>query len=80
MENNESETLRYAYESAMTRNHHVIRWLIIVIVLLILSLVGSNLAWVLYETQYDDYVETVTQDTADGDNNYIGQDGVIINK
>lgn len=79
-ENREAEALRYAYESALTRNHHVIKWLVIVIVILIISLVGTNLAWVIYENQFEDYSETVTQETADGDNNYIGEDGIIINK
>lgn len=70
----------FGYESALDRMHRIIKWLIVVIVILILALVGTNLAWVLYENQYEDYSETVTQETTDGDNNYIGQDGFIINK
>ncbi len=79
MENNENENMRFAYESALDRLHRIIKWLIIVIVLLIVCLVGTNLAWVLYENQFEEYSETITQETADGDNNYIGEDGFIIN-
>ena len=50
-----------------------------VIIILIVSLVGTNLAWVIYENQFVDYSETVTQENEDGVNNYIGEDGIILN-
>ena len=69
----------FGYESALNRMHRIIKWLIIVIVILIVSLVGTNLAWTIYENQFEDYSETVTQENEDGVNNYIGEDGLIIN-
>lgn len=68
------------YESAMAQ----IRRLVWVIVLLIVLLVGSNAGWLIYEAQPEVVEETttettVTQDNANGYNNYIGNDGDIVN-
>ena len=69
----------YGYESALDRLHRIIKWLIIVIVILILALVGTNLAWTLYELQYEDISVNVEQEADEGNNNYIGEDGIILN-
>ena len=68
------------YESAMAQ----IKSLIWVIVLLVLLLVGTNAGWLVYESQFEVVEETVTettikQENADGYNNYIGNDGDIVN-
>lgn len=66
------------YESAMAQ----IKSLIWVIVLLVLLLVGSNVGWLIYESQFEVVEETtttITQENADGYNNYIGNDGDIVN-
>lgn len=71
-----------AHESAMGREERHIKALIWVIVLLIVLLVGSNGAWLWYENQLEVVEETTTtiaQDNADGYNNYIGNDGDIVN-
>ena len=73
-----------AHESAMARAERHIKALIWVIVLLIVLLVGSNGAWLWYENQFEVVEETttetiVTQDNAEGYNNYIGNDGDIVN-
>ena len=72
------------HESAMARAERHTNALVWVIVLLIVLLVGSNGAWLWYENQFDVVEETttettVTQDNADGYNNYIGNDGDIVN-
>ena len=70
------------HESAMARAERQTKSLIWVIVLLIVLLVGSNGAWLWYENQFDIVEETtttITQDNADGYNNYIGNDGDIVN-
>ena len=51
-----------------------------IIVLLILLLVGSNVGWLVYESQFEVVEETsttITQDNENGYNNYIGNDGDI---
>ena len=53
------------------------------IVLLVLLLVGSNLGWMIYESQFEVMEEitetTITQDKVNGYNNYIGNDDDIVN-
>lgn len=51
-----------------------------IIALLILLLVGSNVGWLVYESQFEVVEETsttITQDNENGYNNYIGNDGDI---
>lgn len=70
----------FAYESALERFHRIIKWLIVVIILLVLCLVGSNLAWVIYENQFETETIRVEQEAEEGNNNYIGEDGFIVNQ
>ena len=52
-----------------------------IIVLLILLFVGSNVGWLIYNSQFDviEGSTTITQENANGYNNYIGNDGDIVN-
>jgi hypothetical protein len=54
-----------------------IRRLIRVIVLLVVLLVGSNMAWLFYEEQFE--TVRVQQENDRGINNFIGNDGDINN-
>ena len=47
------------HESAMARNERTVRRLWITIVLLIVMLVGTNGAWIWYESQFTDIVTTI---------------------
>jgi hypothetical protein len=71
------------HESAMARAERQTKSLVWVIVLLIVLLVGSNVGWLIYESQFEVVEEvietTITQDNSDGYNNYIGNDGDIVN-
>ena len=72
------ETITYiVYESAMARTERTMRKMWAVIILLIVLLVGSNGAWMWYEAQMEDIL--ITQENADGYNNFIGNDGDITN-
>lgn len=68
------------HESAMARAERHTKALIWVIVLLIVLLVGSNCAWLLYENQFEVVEETITtfedvvQESAEGSNNIVGGD------
>ena len=55
--------------------------LIAIIVLTIVLLVGSNIGWLVYNSQFEVVEEStvITQENADGYNNYIGNDGDIVN-
>jgi hypothetical protein len=70
------------HESDMSRLERQLKRLWIVILVLIFLLVGSNCAWLWYESQFET-VETVEEIVVDADENgianYIGNDGDIIN-
>ncbi len=66
------------YESEMARFERIIKRQFILIIVSLIFLVGTNLYWIWYESQFVDEV-TVTQDNTDGYNNYVDGDGSITN-
>lgn len=68
----------FCHEGDMARAERTIKRLWILCILLIVLLVGTNIAWIHYENQFMDEV-TVTQDSDTGTNNYLGGNGVITN-
>ena len=66
-----------AWERHEERNKKLINKLIAVILVLVVLLVGSNVAWLIYDNSFEDIV--ITQENTDGYNNYIGNDGDITN-
>lgn len=79
---NMPESVPYiVYEAAMARKESASIRLCIVILLLIVMLVGTNIGWLIYESQFAYVEETITQaqevvqDSGDGgENNFIGGD------
>lgn len=72
------------HESAMARSERNSKRMWIVILVLILALIGTNLAWIIYENSFEDYGITEEYDAeqdADGggDNNSIINGGEIVN-
>ena len=67
------------HEGAMARQERTIKRLWILCLVMFLALVGTNAGWIYYESQFQVSETTVTQDNADGVNNYIGNDGDIYN-
>ena len=68
-----------AHESAMARSERHNKRLWIVILVLIGALIGTNLAWIIYNSQFEVVEDSVVveQENDNGDNNYIGNDGDI---
>ena len=62
------------HESIMVRQERTIRRLWILCLVLIICLVGTNLAWTVYETQFEDVSVSQAVDTGSGD---AGSDGPI---
>ena len=71
-----------AHESALARSERHNKRLWIVILVLIGALIGTNLAWIIYENSFEDIVsaeEIIVDAEENGIANYIGQDGNIYN-
>ena len=69
------------HESSIARMERANKRLVIALVIAVLTIFASNVAWLWMWNQYD-YVtdeDTVTLETRDGTANYIGNDGDIIN-
>lgn len=68
------------HESAMARGERSAKRLWIVVLVLIVMLVGTNGAWIWYESQFEDIVTTTTtnqevvQDSESGNNKFVGGD------
>lgn len=67
------------HEGAVARLERVIKRLWVLVLALIILLCASNAAWIWWESQYETIETTITQENADGYNNYIGNDGDIVN-
>ena len=66
------------HESILARTERTIKRLWILIIILVIALLGTNIAWLYYESQWETVV--VTQETAaDRNGTAIIYDGVHIN-
>ena len=66
-----------AHEFAMARAERQSKRLVAVIILLILLLVGSNIGWLVYNSQFEVagiWEQEVIQDADNGENKFIGGD------
>ena len=70
----------FAHEAETSRLERMNRRLWILLVVLVLALIGSNLAWVLYENQFTDevYTNEVEQDSEDGGTNTFTDNRVVM--
>lgn len=71
MENTISQV---AFEFTIEKMAQTQKRLFIIIIVLILALIGSNAAWIAYESQYEDIVQEVEQKADNGENHFIGGD------
>ena len=65
-----------AHQSAAARQERQIRRMWVIVLVLIFALIGTNLAWIIYENSFEDYLITqeVEQDAENGVNNFVGGD------
>lgn len=66
-----------AHEAILARQERTIRRFFVIIILLIVLLVGTNAAWLYYESQFEDTVTTVEADTDDGGTAIANMDGEV---
>lgn len=78
---NEPESVPYiAHEASIARMERQSKRLWIAVLLLIVLMVGTNAAWMYYESQWETVEKCeITQENDGGYNNYIGNDGDIVN-
>ena len=78
---NAPESVPYiVHESSMARMERQIKRLWITILVLIFMLVGTNGAWLWWNYQWETVEKwEITQENDGGYNNYIGNDGDIVN-
>lgn len=72
------------HESSMVRAERQAKRLIAIIILLIVLLVGSNIGWLIYESQFETVESTIEeyaieQNAESGNNNSIINGGEIVN-
>lgn len=82
IESNALATMPIAvHEASEERHARKEKCFFVIIALLIVLLVGSNIAWLVYESQFETVEESfvVEQDNEGGYNNYVGNDGDITN-
>lgn len=61
------------HEGDMSRMERANKRLWIIILVLIVALIGSNLGWIIYESQfYDEISYEAEQETEDGSNYFVG--------
>ena len=77
-EKSQAEMLARAYETAAARDERKYKRLWIVLIITIVLLAATNVAWLVYMSQYDFESYEVAADN-DGVANYIGNDGDIYN-
>ena len=72
---NAPESVPYiVHESSMARMERTAKRLWITILVLIVMLVATNGAWILYESQWETIYQEVTQEADTGTNNFVGGD------
>ena len=64
------------HEADMTRLERANKRLFVVVIILIVALVGSNGAWIYYESQFEEISTQIEaeQETSDGSNYVVGGD------
>ena len=63
-----------AHESEMARAERTIKRLWITTLILIFMLVGTNAAWIYFESQWETVYQEVVQEADNGTNNFVGGD------
>ena len=78
-ESNKPNVRQYDIDLLSAMAERTIKRLWICVLVLIIALIGTNAGWLYYESQFETITTEVAQENADGYNNYIGNDGDIVN-
>lgn len=75
MENGMEMMTTAQHEKEMTRMETANKRMLIAFLIVLVMLFATNIAWVIYESQFQDVVVTQEADTWDGGNNYMNGTG-----
>jgi hypothetical protein len=76
VEDNQNTNIPFvAFEAVQSRMERIIKRMWIVIIILIFLLVGSNIAWLIYESQWEEYEETTVTQEANWESGDLIQNG-----
>lgn len=75
MENGMEMMTTAQHEKEMTRMETANKRMFIAFLIVLVMLFATNIAWVIYESQFQDVVVTQEADTWDGGNNYMNGTG-----
>ena len=70
---------RWTVESALLHADKANKRIFVALIIVIIALLGTNIGWIYYESQWEVVETEVTQENDNGYNNYIGNDGSIDN-
>lgn len=70
---------RWTVESALMHADKANKRLFVILILMLVALIGTNAGWIYYESQWEVVETEITQESENGYNNYIGNDGDIYN-
>lgn len=70
---------KWTVESALMHADKANKRLFIILILMLVALIGTNAGWIYYESQWEVVETEITQESENGYNNYIGNDGDIYN-
>ena len=59
----------YTFQCEMTRMERTNHRMFILLILMLFALLGTNAGWIYYESQWEPYTETITQDVDTGNGN-----------
>ena len=86
MDNKQISIPYVAHEASVSRLEKTNKRMFILCIILIAALIFSNVAWIVYEMQFEtveeiaeEYDFDVIQDGENGNNNFVGRDGGIVN-
>lgn len=75
-ESNKPNVRQYDIDLLSAMAERTIKRLWIIVLVLIIALIGTNGAWLYYQSQFEDvtWTQEVVQDAEDGTNNFVGGD------
>ena len=66
---------KFIHDAYVSMTERTIRRLWILCIIIFICFVGSNALWICYESQWNEIEQEVSQDTDNGNNSFINENG-----